>query len=112
MRTIAELIEAVYAEATRAEFPIDESVYRGEQKDPFRPILSAGSLDAPVCVFGRDLGKDEVAIGEPLVGAGGRLVRSAVYEARFGEPPKKSNRRIEEALGDVLLTATRPIPKR
>jgi uracil-DNA glycosylase len=108
MRTIAELVEDVHQEAIRAEFPIDEPVYRRAEKDPFRPILFAGSLDAPVCVFGRDLGKDEVAVGEPLVGAGGRLVRSAVYEARFGEPPKKSDRRIEAALQDVLLTNTVP----
>jgi uracil-DNA glycosylase len=108
MRTIDDLIEAIHQEAIRAEFPIDEPVYRTEQKDPLQPILFAGSLDAPICIFGRDLGKDEVAAGEPLVGAGGRLVRSGVYEARYGKPPAKGDRRIESALRDVLLTNTVP----
>ena len=54
---------------------------------------SPAALEAPVCVFARDLGKDEVAAGEPLIGAGGRLVRAGLYEAKFGEPPQaKSDR--------------------
>ena len=75
MRSIEALIEAVRQEALRAEFPVDTAVYEKAGKDPSRPVLFAGSLDAPVCCFGRDLGKDEVAAGEPLIGAGGRLVR-------------------------------------
>ena len=87
MRTLNALIEAVHREAKRAEFPVDTAVYQRSDKDPTRPILYAGSLDAPVCVFARDLGKDEVAAGEPLIGAGGRLVRAGLYEAWHGEPP-------------------------
>jgi uracil-DNA glycosylase len=108
MRTIAQLIEAVHQEAVRAPFPVDTPVYERAEKDPSMPVLFAGSLDAPVCVFGRDLGKDEVAVGEPLVGAGGRLVRSGLYKAKHGEPPKKTDRRIEAALSEALLTNTVP----
>lgn len=108
MRTIAQLIEAVHKEARRADFPIDRPVYEKADKDPTRPVLFAGSLEAPVCVFGRDLGKDEVAAGQPLVGAGGRLVRAGLYEWKNGEPPKKADRRVEEALEVALLTNTVP----
>jgi uracil-DNA glycosylase len=107
-RTIEDLIEAVQVEARRAEFPIDTPVYQKAGKDPTRPILYAGSLDAPACVFARDLGKDEVAVGQPLVGAGGRLVRAGVYEACHGAPPPPTDRTLESALGQVLLTNTVP----
>jgi uracil-DNA glycosylase len=106
MRTIEALIDAIQAEARRADFPIDTPVYLKADRDPTRPILFAGALDAPVCVLARDLGKDEVAVGQPLVGAGGRLVRVGVYEAREGEPPPPSDRRLESILGHVLLTNT------
>jgi uracil-DNA glycosylase len=108
MRTIEQLVEAVRREAIRAEFPVDEPVYRRAGKDPSRPILFAGSLEAPVCVFARDLGKDEVAEGEPLIGAGGRLVREGLYRARHGTEPPRSDRRLESALDDALLTNTVP----
>ena len=38
-----------------------------------------------MCVFARDLGKDEVAAGQPLIGAGGRLVRAGLYQAGHGD---------------------------
>jgi uracil-DNA glycosylase len=108
LETIAELVEAIEREASRAAFPVDTPVYEKAGKDPGTPILFAGSLAAPLCVFGRDLGKDEVAEGQPLIGAGGRLVRAGVYEARHGSPPPKSDRRLESVLDDVLLTNTVP----
>jgi uracil-DNA glycosylase len=108
MRTIEQLVESVQREAKRADFPVDVPIYERVGKDPLRPILFAGSLEAPVCVFGRDLGKDEVAEGQPLIGAGGRLVRVGVYEAWNGEPPPKTDRRIESALEHVLLSNTVP----
>jgi uracil-DNA glycosylase len=106
MRTIEALIEAVQAEARRADFPIDTPVYHKAGRDPTRPILFAGALDAPVCVLARDLGKDEVAVGQPLVGAGGRLVRAGVYEACEGVPAPQSDRRLESILEHVVLTNT------
>jgi uracil-DNA glycosylase len=108
MRTISQLVEAVHQEALRGDFPIDRDVYERLDKDPSQPILFAGSLDAPVCVFGRDLGKDEVAVGQPLIGAGGRLVRVGLYEWKHGEPPPKSDRRVESALEQALLANTVP----
>ncbi len=68
--TIEELCEEIRASARREDFPIDVPVYERFKKDPFQPILYAGSLHAPVCIFGRDLGKDEVRLGQPLIGAG------------------------------------------
>lgn len=108
MRTIPQLLESIHQEAKREPFPIDTPVYEKAGKDPLEPILFAGSLTAPPCVFGRDLGKDEVAAGQPLIGAGGRLVRSGIYEARHGTPPPKSDRNLESILSDVLLTNTVP----
>lgn len=73
MRTIPQLVDSIHQEAQREPFPIDTPIYEKAGKDPLQPILFAGSLTAPPCVFGRDLGKDEVAAGQPLIGAGGGL---------------------------------------
>jgi uracil-DNA glycosylase len=108
MGTVVELSEAIRKEAERAEFPVDVAVYERAGKSPSEPILFAGSLEAPVCVFGRDLGKDEVAHGQPLIGTGGRLVRVGVCEAAFGKTPPKSDKTLESVLERVLLTNTVP----
>jgi len=108
MRTVAELIEDVEREARRAPFPVDTEVYRRSGRDPHVPVLFAGSLDAPVCVFARDLGKDEVAAGQPLIGAGGRLVRAGLYQAAHGTPPPDSDRKLESVLDRALLANTVP----
>jgi uracil-DNA glycosylase len=57
---------------------------------------------------GRDLGKDEVMIGQPLVGAAGRLLRIGVYQASQGKPGPGQDRRLESVLERVLLTNTVP----
>jgi uracil-DNA glycosylase len=107
-RTIDELIEAVRQEAVREPMPIDTAVYHQVQKDPFQPVLYAGSLDAPVCVMGRDLGKDEVRLGQPQIGAAGRLVREGILEA-WPEPDGAAvSRTLDEALKHALLTNTVP----
>ena len=103
MSKIESLIAAVRQEAARSEFPVDRPVYEKAGKDPLDPVLFAGSLDAPVCVFGRDLGKDEVARGEPLVGAGGKLVRQGLLRA-FGAEDDP----LEDALKFAILTNTVP----
>lgn len=100
-RTIERLIEEAEAEARREPFPVDEPVYQKAGKDPGRPILFAGSLDAPVAVLARDLGRDEVAAGEPLIGAGGKLVRSQISKFHGAD-------RNEEALKYALLANTVP----
>jgi uracil-DNA glycosylase len=108
MSSLEDLIAAVEREARRAPFPVDQPVYERANRDPNRPILCAGDLAAPVCFFGRDLGKDEIAAGEPLIGAGGRLVRAGVHAAWYGEPPLKSDRTVASALRHALLTNTVP----
>jgi uracil-DNA glycosylase len=104
MRTLADLLAAVEAEARRAPFPIDEPVYAAAGKDPLAPVLCAGSLDAPLCSVGRDLGRDEVVAGEPQVGAAGRQVRGGVVRVVTGKDAAKSDRRLELALDHILLT--------
>lgn len=108
MRTIDDLIADVRREAARAEFPVDRPVYEKAKKDPLDPVLFAGSLDAPVCVFGRDLGKDEVAHGQPLIGAGGKLVRQGLLRAFAKGEPDRSDEWLEAALEFALLTNTVP----
>jgi uracil-DNA glycosylase len=104
MRTIEQLVDAVRREALRAPFPVDEPVYTRSDRDPSAPVLFAGSVDATVCVVGRDLGKDEVAAGQPLIGAGGRKVRAGLFRWMHGEDPSASDRRLESILPRVLLT--------
>jgi uracil-DNA glycosylase len=110
--SVSDLIAAVRREADAAEFPIDEPVYRRAGRDPKDPILFAGSLEAPVCFVGRDLGKDEVAAGQPLIGAAGRLVRLGVQSAWGAssavEVPPASGLPLQEALAHALLANTVP----
>lgn len=108
-RKIENLIQSAAVEARREAFPVDVPVYERTQRDPTLPILYAGSLDAPVCILARDLGRDEVAAGQPLIGAGGKLVRAGIVaawsssEAEAGGPI-----RLEDALDHALLTNTVP----
>jgi uracil-DNA glycosylase len=108
MQTIEQLIEATRQEATRAPFPVDLEVYEKAGKDPGQPVLFAGSLDAQIAIMGRDLGKDEVAAGQPLIGAGGRLVRGGVYRSIHQAEPPAADRSLESVLQRVLLTNTVP----
>lgn len=109
-RTIEKLIEAACQEARRHELPVDGPVYERHGRDPSRPILFAGSLHAPVCVMGRDLGKDEVRLGQPLIGAGGKLVRLGILRAlepgyNVTAEPRDQH---DDALHHALLTNTVP----
>lgn len=108
--TIEELCEEIRASARREEFPIDVPVYERFKKDPFQPILYAGSLEAPVCIFGRDLGKDEVRLGQPLIGAGGKLVRQGLLRAwqADGSADVVSPGELQDALRYALLANTVP----
>lgn len=110
---IADLIAAVKREAERIEFPIDLAVYDRAGRDPRSPILYAGSLDASTCVVGRDLGKDEVLAGQPLIGAAGRTVRAGIARACCAvdsSPEHNGSRGVdhEELLRHVLLANTVP----
>ncbi|MGE3822320.1 MAG: uracil-DNA glycosylase family protein [Isosphaeraceae bacterium] len=106
--TIDRLIDRVEAEARREPFPLDVPVYVSAGKDPYRPVLHGGSLRAAVAVMGRDLGRDEVAAGQPLIGAGGRLVREGIYRAAFKADPPPSDRTLSCVREHVLLTNTVP----
>jgi uracil-DNA glycosylase len=109
-RTIEDLIELVRNEATSGEFSVDRLVYERTGKDPHQPILYAGSLSAAVCIMGRDLGKDEVRLGQPLIGAGGKLVRQGILRVwDSGNPGNpRTGGTLEDALQYALLTNTVP----
>jgi uracil-DNA glycosylase len=108
-----ELIEAVRREAGRTGFPVDVDVYERSGRDAKLPIMFAGSLDAPLCIIGRDLGKDEVRTGQPLIGAAGRLVRAGIIRARKQDHSGEHDRLVNDpgldaALKYALLTNTVP----
>lgn len=108
-KTIEQLVDLAEAEARREPFPLDEPVYEKAERDPLRPVLYGGSLAAPVCILARDLGRDEVKAGQPLIGAGGKLVRLGVVQAWaevHGEATDEP--RPEDALKHALLTNTVP----
>jgi uracil-DNA glycosylase len=107
MPDIESLLRRIEEEARRAPFPVDEPVYQSAHRDPLAPILYAGNLQAPVCSFGRDLGRDEVRYAQPQVGAAGREVRQGVLKAAGVQPPP-GDRRLETALQHVLLSNTVP----
>jgi uracil-DNA glycosylase family 4 len=66
---------------------IDLEVYARFGKDPMEPVLGLGPDDSRVGFFGRDPGRDEVQHGEPFIGAGGQLVRRALYRALHDGKP-------------------------
>jgi uracil-DNA glycosylase len=90
-------------EARSAPFDVCHETYEAAGRDPDVPILCAGNLAAPVCAVGRELGRDEVLRGEPLIGMGGRRFRRAAHEALFGPAPR-GEREFRGVLDHVLLT--------
>jgi len=64
---------------------MDLQAYERFGRDPLEPIIGLGRPDARVGFFGRDPGRDEVKHGEPFIGAGGQLVRKAIYRHLHGE---------------------------
>ena len=107
MRTLEALLDAIEAEAERAEFPVDRPVYEASGKSPTRPILYAGSLASPLCVLGRELGRQEVAKGEPLIGPAGMLVRRGLAEV-FNEGQGRAKPESKGRFDLALLTNTVP----
>lgn len=105
--TLDTLIDDIRQEAERAEFPVDTPVYQTAGKSPSQPILYAGNLKSLLCFFGRDLGRDEVIAGQPLIGAAGSLVRRGFYWALHHEKPK-SREDLQSVCDRVLLTNTVP----
>ncbi|MCS2610490.1 uracil-DNA glycosylase family protein [Halomonas dongshanensis] len=64
---------------------IDVEIYARFERDPLTPIIGLGRRNVRVGFFGRDPGRDEVRWGEPFIGAGGQLVRKALYQHLYGE---------------------------
>lgn len=92
----------------RGEIDIDRAVYERAGRDPNGPILYAGNLQANVAFFGRDLGRDEVLNGEPLIGGAGRRVRRAAYAHFIESPASSGDADLKAALEFILLTNTVP----
>ncbi len=107
MPDIKTLIAQIQQEAQREPFPIDVPVYQTASKDPVQPILYAGNLKSHICFFGRDLGRDEVHAGQPLIGAAGTLVRKGFYRAMHHTEAKGKND-LQTVCDRVLLTNTVP----
>lgn len=107
MSDLQTLLAEIEAEARREEFPVDREVYAKAGRDPMVPIAYAGNLEARICSFGRDPGRDEVRHAQPQIGAAGRLVRAGVLEAA-GVTPPPDDRYLESALDYVFLANTVP----
>lgn len=105
--SIENLINQIQKEAEKEDFPIDIPIYKSAKKEPTKPILYFGNLKSNICFFGRDLGRDEVFAGQPLIGAAGTLVRqgfySAIHQEETSDPVKLAS--IKDRL---ILTNTVP----
>ncbi|HTL11140.1 MAG TPA: uracil-DNA glycosylase family protein [Bdellovibrionota bacterium] len=62
---------------------IDREVYAAAGRPWHEPVLYGGDPSAEIGFFGRDPGREEVKRGEPLVGAGGKLVRAGIERAHL-----------------------------
>ncbi len=100
---LTRLCAAIEAEARRGPFDVCVETYEAAGRDPAVPIVCTGRLDASTCLVGRELGREEVHAGEPLVGMGGRRLRRALHEALVGPAPK-SERRFDSVLEHVFFT--------
>jgi uracil-DNA glycosylase len=107
MLNIEQLIAQIQQEAQSATFPIDEPVYQAAGLSPTQPILYAGNLNSNLCIFARDLGKDEVQARQPLYGAAGKLVRQGLYRAIYGQAANRDTD-LQIVCDRVLLTNTVP----
>ncbi len=100
-RSDSNLLAEMAATAARVRLPVDRAAYEAAGRDPAVPIAWAGRFDARACILGRDLGRDEVREGEPLVGASGRAVRAGVLRALGAAPG--ADPLLRSALDHVLL---------
>ncbi len=107
MSAITNLIYQIRQESERKEFPVDLPIYQAANKNPLDPILYAGNLESQLCFFGRDLGRDEVHAGQPLIGSAGKLVRGGFYLALHGQKAK-TKEELLTVCDRVLLTNTVP----
>ena len=107
-RIIDEIEAGICREAAACGLTADAEVYAQCGRDHARPILFAGSLDSRVAFLGRDLGREEVKLGEPLIGGAGRRIRTSLYRCLLDREPESGNRYMHEATSQALLTNTVP----
>lgn len=105
--SVENLINSIEQEAKKEEFPIDIPIYKSAKKEPTKPILYFGNLKSNICFFGRDLGRDEVIAGQPLIGAAGTLVRQGFYSA-IHKKTTTNKAELESIKDRLILTNTVP----
>ena len=82
MRELPAPLMARFWQAAAGLPGVDEAVYRQAGRDPRDPVFGLGPVDAAIAFFGRDPGRDEVHVGVPFIGAGGRQLRRVLYRRR------------------------------
>lgn len=107
---LTEIYNKVEKEACKGEIPIDEEIYNLCNKNPHIPIIYTGNLNAKIGFLARDLGKEEVLKGQPLIGSAGKIVRKTLYEYFSNENLINIDNIInsEIILNKVLFTNTVP----
>lgn len=75
----APLLAQFQSEATGLA-GVDAPVYAAAGRDVREPVFGLGPADAPIAFFGRDPGRDEIHIGVPFIGAGGKQLRRVLYQ--------------------------------
>lgn len=66
---------------------LDVAAYEACGRDPLEPIIGLSPAGAPICVMGRDPGREEVRLAQPFVGEAGQLLRAGLHEHLHpGEP--------------------------
>ncbi|MFW5799324.1 MAG: uracil-DNA glycosylase family protein, partial [Spirochaetota bacterium] len=98
------LLNKIETQAEKLDMPIDTDIYNSCGKNPNKPILYAGSLEADTGFLARDLGKSEVIKGEPLIGSGGNLLRKTIYSYHTGKEAPKNEVYFKDIMKDVLFT--------
>ncbi len=107
MSEIQTLLDKIRQEAEKEPFPIDIPIYQAVGKRPTEAILYAGNLNSQICFFGRDLGRDEVAQGQPLIGSAGTMVRKGFYQGMYHQDAS-SPEDLQSICDRALLTNTVP----
>jgi uracil-DNA glycosylase len=58
---------------------LDRAAYEACGRDPLAPIIGLGPDRAPLCIMGRDPGREEVRLAQPFVGEAGQLLRAGLH---------------------------------
>lgn len=81
---ISKTQQAAFRQQAGTLGELDVTTYQAFGKPPLEPIIGLGPRDARVGFFGRDPGRDEVRHGLPFIGAGGQMLRAALYRHLHG----------------------------